>query len=652
MVIVDSFSIGDMLDCSAVLRRAGADADSMEAVAQDTARWLRDNLVDDDGEPALALVRLLATVAYRDLPPALARRAVELDPTVAGQPDRRCAVLLGSCGVRPEWDEVDSSVHHRVIPLPVGAGGDAGELRTLVGAIGFDPARLSTDSRTPAGDRAGAPFRLLYMSADIADHPSAAGRFLIDNDVRSVLTFGNTLADGSPFAVLLLSTVPLDQDMAELFSTIGVSIRLALLPFTRSRVFAPRRDAPAAAPVDDDTMNVARAAALEELLDARAAAVKLQAERLAQSEALKTAIIESALDGIVGMDADGTVTDFNGAAERMFGIDRADAVGRSLADVIIPEEFRAAHRAGLRSYLSTGSNSILGRRVEVRALHLSGREFPVELSIVRVPRSRPVLFSGHVRDISDRVRHEQELVSSRTRMARIADTLQSSLLPPELPVIPGLELAARYRPVTDGLDVGGDFYDAFELANGSWAFTLGDVCGKGADAATITALARYTLRASAIRNPEPSDVLTRLNDALHRQHPDQFCTAVYANYSPSTGHVALALGGHPHPLILRADGSVERAGAPGRLLGPFPEWRGTTSTVELHHGDLLLCYTDGLTEARRNREQFGERRVMDALRQFATLGVEALIKSLESEVTAFAGELSDDLAMLAFRLDG
>ena len=674
MVTLSTFSIGDMLDSSSALRTMGAGADSMETAAQRTVDWLRANLLDQHGLPAVALARVMTTVAYCDLPADLAARAVELDAAVIDDPTRRCAVLVGTAGIRPEWNHVDASADHRVIPLAQGPDGRAhdrgDEVRALLGAIGFDPADLpdhlpdptrdrradrrpgSSPSSIDAGVRGGSAFRLLYVSADIADQQSVAARFVAEHDIRSVLTFGNTLADGSPFAVLLLSTDPLDHDLAELFSSIGLSIRLSLLPFTRSRVFSPHRGAPAVAALSEHQMDAARADALEELLDVRATAVKLQAERLVHSESVKTAIIESALDGIVGMDADGIVTDFNRAAETVFGIERSAAIGMSLSEVMIPERLRPAHQAALTKYLATGSNSILGRRVEVTAMHRSGREFPAELSVVRVPGSEPAMFSGHVRDISDRVRHERELLASRARLAHIADTLQSSLLPPELPQIPGLELAARYRPVTDGLDVGGDFYDVFELADGSWAFTLGDVCGKGAGAATITALARYTLRASAIRNPGPADVLSRLNDAVHRQHPEQFCTAVYANAWPATGRVAMALGGHPPPLVVRAGGSVESVGTPGRLLGPFPEWRGASSTVLLEPGDLLLCYTDGLTEARRNGQQFGERRLMDALSQYATLGVEALIKSVEAEVIAFAGELSDDLAMLAFRRGG
>ncbi len=100
------------------------------------------------------------------------------------------------------------------------------------------------------------------------------------------------------------------------------------------------------------------------------------------------------------------------------------------------------------------------------------------------------------------------------------------------------------------------------------------------------------------------------------------------------------------------DGSVERVGTAGSLLGPFAQWRGTTAEVNLGPGDLMLCYTDGLTEARRGHEEFGEQRLMKTLSQFATLGPEALVKSLEADVTAYAGELSDDLAMLAIRREG
>ncbi|HEX5895731.1 MAG TPA: PAS domain S-box protein, partial [Thermoleophilaceae bacterium] len=161
-----------------------------------------------------------------------------------------------------------------------------------------------------------------------------------------------------------------------------------------------------------------------------------------------------------------------------------------------------------------------------------------------------------------------------TERSYIARTLQESLLPIELPDIPGVEAAARFRPTGEGNEVGGDFYDMFETGNRGWAVVMGDVCGKGPDAAAVTALARYTLRAAAMRERLPSRSLAVLNEALLRQRSDRrFCTVAYAYIERLDGgaRVGVACGGHPLPLLLRADGSVEAVGAPGTLLGVVPD---------------------------------------------------------------------------------
>jgi serine phosphatase RsbU (regulator of sigma subunit)/integral membrane sensor domain MASE1/anti-sigma regulatory factor (Ser/Thr protein kinase) len=183
----------------------------------------------------------------------------------------------------------------------------------------------------------------------------------------------------------------------------------------------------------------------------------------------------------------------------------------------------------------------------------------------------------------------------------IADTLQESLLPARLPEIPGVEAAVEFRPAGERHVVGGDFYDVFQGDDGSWAVVVGDVCGKGAAAAAVTGLARYTLRAAAIQEDRPSRVLELLNDAILRQRaPSEFCSAAFARLEPngvSGARATLASGGHPLPLVLRSDGSVEAIGAHGTLLGVVQNPALSDATVELRPGDALVLYTDGLTDA-------------------------------------------------------
>jgi serine phosphatase RsbU (regulator of sigma subunit)/anti-sigma regulatory factor (Ser/Thr protein kinase) len=183
----------------------------------------------------------------------------------------------------------------------------------------------------------------------------------------------------------------------------------------------------------------------------------------------------------------------------------------------------------------------------------------------------------------------------------IADTLQESLLPPHLPEIPGVQAGVEFRPAGERHVVGGDFYDLFPGDGRSWAIVVGDVCGKGAPAAAVTGLARYTLRAAAMHESSPSRVLELLNEAILRQlGPHQFCSVAYARLEPNGALGARATvsnGGHPLPLVLRSDGTVEAIGTHGTLLGVFTDPDLSDEVIELRPGDSLVLYTDGLTDA-------------------------------------------------------
>ena len=184
----------------------------------------------------------------------------------------------------------------------------------------------------------------------------------------------------------------------------------------------------------------------------------------------------------------------------------------------------------------------------------------------------------------------------------IARTLQESLLPPHLPEIAGLETGALYRAAGEGAEVGGDFYDLFSVAEDEWIAVIGDVCGKGAEAAAVTALARYTIRTAAVRRRSPAAILRWLNDAMLRQDKSgRFCTitCVHLDLAPLTIRATVACGGHPPALLVRArDGAVEEVGRPGTLLGMLPDPTLSDERTELAAGDALILFTDGITEAR------------------------------------------------------
>ena len=235
----------------------------------------------------------------------------------------------------------------------------------------------------------------------------------------------------------------------------------------------------------------------------------------------------------------------------------------------------------------------------------------------------------------------------------VARTLQRSLLPAELPHIPGVEVAARYLAAGDGNEVGGDFYDCFATGAGDWALVIGDVCGKGAEAAALTALARYTVRAAALHTRRPSEVLGELNRALLRDRLDyRFCTVLYAALTPHADRVSvcMAAGGHPLPLVLRAGGEVETVGSPGTLLGIVDTPQLADESVELAPGDALVLYTDGVTEADRSS---GPGRLAAFLAGCAGADASAIAEAVEREaLETQGGRPRDDVAVVAVRARG
>jgi serine phosphatase RsbU (regulator of sigma subunit) len=182
------------------------------------------------------------------------------------------------------------------------------------------------------------------------------------------------------------------------------------------------------------------------------------------------------------------------------------------------------------------------------------------------------------------------------QQTEIAQVLQASLLPSTLPDIEGFDLAVRYAPAGEGTEVGGDFYDVFALGDTTWGVAIGDVCGKGPRAASITALARHTIRTTAWHDASADVVLERLNEAVYRSDEGTFCTAAFGVLEPGSATVELAIGGHPLPILVHPDGRTEQIGSPGMLLGAFDEPRISSAVVRIEPGSTLLLYTDGVTD--------------------------------------------------------
>jgi sigma-B regulation protein RsbU (phosphoserine phosphatase) len=290
-----------------------------------------------------------------------------------------------------------------------------------------------------------------------------------------------------------------------------------------------------------------------------------------------------------------------------------------------------------------------------------GRRLPVLVtSTVTLDRNgEPALARTTVFEATDRREYERELLRARQRAEEserrareLAETLQASLIPPALPRIPDLDVGGAYRPAGAGDEVGGDFYDVFETSRDRWSIVIGDVCGKGAGAAVVTALSRYTLRAAAMNVREPCRVLQILNDALLRDRSDRFCTASYVCAERTDGgyHLEVASAGHPLPIRVSANGMTEELGRPGNPLGLFDNPVLYDTRVDLVDGDVVALYTDGVTEARRDDDFFGEERLRSVLVANRDRDAATIAQRLADDAVEFQrGNPRDDIAAVVLK---
>ncbi|MFE2991596.1 SpoIIE family protein phosphatase [Streptomyces sp. NPDC059262] len=240
------------------------------------------------------------------------------------------------------------------------------------------------------------------------------------------------------------------------------------------------------------------------------------------------------------------------------------------------------------------------------------------------------------------------------RMA-ISQSLQRSLLPPELPHIPGVEVEVIYRAAGEGNEVGGDFYDLFPIRDGAYGFAIGDVCGTGPEAAAVTGLARHALRLLAREGFGGPAVLERLNAAiLDEGARSRFLTLLYGELWPQEDGSAvlkMVCAGHPLPLRLRQDGTVEPYAEPQPLLGVMEDLELYEQTMTLDPGDVLLCVTDGITERREGTRMLGDDGLADVLTTCTGLTAGAVAARIMRAVERFASDApSDDMAILTMRV--
>ncbi len=269
------------------------------------------------------------------------------------------------------------------------------------------------------------------------------------------------------------------------------------------------------------------------------------------------------------------------------------------------------------------------------------------VSFTRTTNSTPFSDADTVlaEQIADRMSHALENRRLYDDQVFLATTLQRSFLPRTLPEIPGFRLAARYVSGSAGLEIGGDFYDVFEIGRDRWIAFVGDVCGKGPEAAAVMAIARTAIRTLALHESSPARLLAGLNDVLLDQVPDhRFCTVCCALVKGRDG-VTIALGGHPRGCILRRDGTVEWAGSYGSVIGAFADITVTETHFELSSGDALVMFTDGLDSRGKEAEDVAGEILSGKSNQDPEAIVEALVSNAKRDTT----RRLDDLAVLVFQ---
>ena len=271
------------------------------------------------------------------------------------------------------------------------------------------------------------------------------------------------------------------------------------------------------------------------------------------------------------------------------------------------------------------------------------------------PSSRALTEEDRTLVVDLAARAARAIEHARVNLERdhIARTLQTSLLPPALPEVPGLDLAARYRAARGGAEVGGDFYDCFPLGDGEWVALVGDVQGKGVEAATVASLIHHSLRTIAMQHQSPARMLEQLNELVLVRREGcrgRFCTLALVRLverADGALDATVALAGHAQPLVRRADGCVEAVGRHGTLIGAVPEVSLQDVAFTLDPGDLLLLFSDGVTESRRTGELLGERGLWALL---AGTGDDADHVCERLQLAAGADAPGDDIALLAVQV--
>ncbi len=359
-------------------------------------------------------------------------------------------------------------------------------------------------------------------------------------------------------------------------------------------------------------------------------------------------MVEYAGEAVVTLDSNGRIVLFNPAAERIFGYSEREVLGRPL-EILIPTPWRSLHRDHMRGFVASPEvGRAMGDRGKIVGRRQDGSTFPAEASIFKTPLSGgESLLTAMLQDVSPQEEHrafENSLQASRLT--------QLHFFPESLPQPRGVELAAVNLPSDV---ISGDYYDFFKIVEGHWGLVIGDVAGKGIPAGLMMSAFRASLLAEIRNNYSISTIMTKVNDLLwETTAANRFVTAFYGVFDERHRMLSYCNAGHNFPILLRADGSCLELETGGILLGAFRGSQYEEGHVVLAPGDLLLFYTDGLTEALGpDGEEIGTVTLSGLLRRLSSGSAAEIVEGLQAYLTENSAELhpDDDVSMIVMKME-
>ncbi|HUR15611.1 MAG TPA: SpoIIE family protein phosphatase [Mycobacteriales bacterium] len=676
----------DAVRACSELRTCTRGASSLEAAAQRVVTHLRSAFVDPEtGASAFVLARVFKTEELRNLPPALAEvgRAAH-----AAGPRDRFLTLLATAGDEPQWCDRRQSLHHQLIPvLSAETVEQAPMVSALVRELGVGIDAVVHGASEAESMRV--DFGVFHVERALGSSRVPAQDFVREHGVQSVVGFGGLLPSGHTFAVVLFSRVPVSTESARLFQTVALSVKLALLPHVTSPVFDEHPVLPARlAPTDRVQIR-----ALEEMLDVHERTALEQASELERrDEQLRREAdtidtlrrVGEALAAVLDVDSVVQLTtsaavDVTGAQFGAFFYNTVDDNGESYMLYTLAGMPRDAF-AGFGMPRNTpvfgptfrGDGVVRSADIttdprygKVAPHHGIPKGHPPVRSYLAVPVISPTsrevlggLFFGHEQvDVFDKRAERLALgIAAQTAVAldnatlyrrerQTALQLQQALLPVAPPELPHIKVAHRYQPGTEGLHVGGDWYDVISLGENRLALVIGDVMGRGVRAAATMGQLRTSIRAFAALDLEPSLIADKLNQIVVDLPDEQIATFLYAVYDATAQSLVYTSAGHLPPVLITRDGARALPADQGPPLG-IPHATFSQHVVTISPGDGIVLFTDGLVESRTRPAEDGVGNVEDMLR-----GIDVSPEEICDQLLAAFAEDSDgdDVAVLVAR---